>query len=44
LGVNLHEHLDFTQTDEMLSKSGGLALGAIISKVYNYKDVGFAPL
>jgi hypothetical protein len=41
LGVNLHEHLDFTQTAELLSKSGGRALGAIISKVHNYKDVGF---
>ena len=41
LGVHLNEHLDFSTTADTLSKAGGRALGAVISKIQNYKEVGF---
>lgn len=37
----MHEHLDFTETSETLSQGGGRALGAMISKMQGYKDVGY---
>ena len=41
LGVHLNEHLDFAVTAEILTKAGGKALGAVISKIHSYKDVGY---
>ena len=41
LGVHLNEHLDFAVTAEILAKAGGRALGAVISKIHSYKDVGY---
>ena len=41
LGVHINEHLDYTIVAETLSKAGGRALGAIVSKIQNHKDVGF---
>ena len=41
LGVHLNEHLEFGIIAETLSKAGGRALGAVISKIHSYKDVGF---
>ena len=40
LGVHLNEHLDFAVSAEILAKAGGRALGAVISKIHSYKDVG----
>jgi hypothetical protein len=37
----MHEHLDFSYSADILCKSGGRALGAIISKIQNHKDIGF---
>ena len=41
LGVIFHEKMDFNIAAEVLGKSGGRALGEMISKIHNYKDVGF---
>lgn len=41
LDVIFYEKMDFNTTAEVLGKSGGRALGAMISKIHNYKDVGF---
>ena len=41
LGVHLIEHMDFNLIAETLAKAGGRALGAVISKIQSYKDVGF---
>ena len=41
LGVHLNEHMDSSIIAEPLSKAGGRALGAVISKIHSYKDVGF---
>ena len=41
LGVHLNEHMDSSIIAETLSKAGGRALGAVISKIHSYKDVGF---
>ena len=41
LGVHMNEHLDFVNTADTLSKAGGRALDAAISKIHSYKDVGF---
>ena len=41
LGVHLNEHMDFKIIAETLAKAGGRALGAVISKIQSYKDVGF---
>ena len=41
LGIHMHENLDFTEIAEVLSQAGGGALGAMISKVHCYKDVGY---
>ena len=41
LGVILDEHLTFTPCSKILSESGGRALGAVISKFKQFKDVGF---
>ena len=37
----MHENLDFTEIAEVLSQAGCRALGAMISKVHCYKDVGY---
>ena len=41
LGVIVDEHLSFAQCSKTLSESGGRALSAIISKLKQFKDVGF---
>ena len=41
LGVHLNEHMDSSIIAETLSKAGGRALSAVISKIQSYKDVGF---
>ena len=41
LGVHLNEHMDSSIIAETLSKAGGRALGAVMSKIHSYKDVGF---
>ena len=41
LGIVLHENLDFTVTADTLFNSGGRALGSMISKIHNFKDIGF---
>ena len=41
LGINLNEHMDSSKIAETLSKAGGRALGAAISKIHSNKDVGF---
>ena len=41
LGIHMHENLDFTETAEILSQAGSRALGAMISKIHTYKDVGY---
>ena len=41
LGVHINENLDSTTTAYTLSKAGGRALGAVISKIQSHKDVGF---
>ena len=41
LGIHMHENLDFSETAEVLSQAGGRALGAMISKIHSYKDVGY---
>ena len=33
----MNEHLDFVNTADTLSKAGGRALGAVISKIHSYK-------
>ena len=40
LGIHMHENLDFSETAEVLSQAGGRALGAMISKIHSYKDIG----
>ena len=39
--MHLNEHMGFNTTAETLAKAGGRALGAVISKIQSYKDVGF---
>ena len=41
LGVHLNEYMESTIIAKSLSKAGGRALGAVISKIQSYKDVGF---
>ena len=41
LGVVLCDNMDFNATAETLFNSGGRALGSMISKIHNFKDVGF---
>ena len=41
LGIHMHENLDFSETAEVLSQAGGRALGAMISKIHGFKDVGY---
>ena len=41
LGVHINDNLDFTTTADTLSKAGGRALGAVISKIQSHKDGGF---
>ena len=41
LGVILDEHLTFEACSKTLADSGGRALGAIISKFKEYKDLGY---
>lgn len=40
LGVIFHEKMDFNTAAEVWGKSGERALGAMISKIQNDKDVG----
>ena len=37
----MHENLDFSETAEVLSQANGRALGAMISKIHGFKDVGY---
>lgn len=41
LGVLFNENRDFKNNAENLSKSGGRALGSLISKIHSLKDIGF---
>ena len=41
LGIVLHENFDFTVTADTLFNSGGRAFGSMISKIHNFKDIGF---
>ena len=41
LGVHINEYLDFSGTEDTLSKAGGRALGSVISKIQNYRDVDY---
>ena len=41
LGIHMQENLDFCETAEVLSQAGGRALGAMISKIHSYKDIGY---
>ena len=41
LGVIFHEKMKFREAAETLSKGGGRALGAAISKIHSFKEVGF---
>ena len=41
LGIHMHENLDFSETAEVLSQAGGRALGAMISKMHGFKDIGY---
>ena len=41
LGVILDEHLTFTTCSKVLADSGGRALGAVISKFKQFRDVGY---
>ena len=41
LGVVLCDNMDFNATADALFNSGGIALGSMISKIHNFKDVGF---
>lgn len=41
LGVIFDENRDFKTNTENLAKSGGRALGSIISKIHHLKDIGF---
>ncbi len=41
LGILLNEHLDFTETAEMLSSAAARALGSVINKVRANKDLGY---
>lgn len=38
LGINLHEHLNFSSSVDTMSKAGGRALGAIISNIQYYNE------
>ena len=40
LGVHINEHMYSSIIAETLSKAGGRALCAVISKIHSYKDVG----
>ncbi len=41
LGILLEEFLDFSKTAELLAGAAGRALGAVINKVKNNKDLGY---
>ena len=41
LGIHMQENLDFCEAAEVLSQAGGRALGAMISKIHSYKDIGY---
>ena len=43
LGIHMHNNnnLDFSETAEVLSQAAGRALGAMISKIHGYKDIGY---
>ena len=41
LEVHLNEHIDVCIIADSLSKADGVALGAVITKLQSYKDVGF---
>ena len=41
LGIYLNEYLDFNVTCETLAGAAGRALGGVISKFKQFKDVGF---
>ena len=41
MGVIFDEKIDFKRNAENLSKSGGRALGSVISKIHSMKEVGF---
>lgn len=42
LGIILSENIDnFSVTSSTLAQAGGRALGAVINKVHNFKDVGY---
>ena len=41
LGIHMQENLDFCETAEVLSQARGRALGAMISKIHSYKDIGY---
>ena len=42
LGVVLSEHLNYSVTADVLASAGGRALGAVISKFHNYRNIGFS--
>ena len=44
LGVIFHEKMKFREAAETLSKGDGRALGATISKIYSFKEIGFKTL
>ena len=41
MGSDMHDPLDFSVTAEVLSQAGGKTLGAMISKIHGFKDVGY---
>ena len=41
LGIHMHDNLDFAEIAEILSQARDRALGAMISKVHSYKDIGY---
>ena len=41
LGVLLDDHLDFNTTTELLAGAAGRALGAVLTKFKNFRNIGF---
>ena len=41
LGVLLDDHLDFSTTAELLAGAAGRALGAVLTKFKNFRNIGF---
>ena len=41
LGIIFNDKMDFSIATETLGKAGGRALGGMISKIHNFKDVAF---